>query len=66
MTRVSFQLATAVNIAVKNLVTALLGVEKVVERDVSKNAMGRTSLYKNDAASIVANEQHLGVFFDPG
>lgn len=46
MTRVSFQLATAANIAVKNLVTALLGVEKVVERDVSKNAMGRTSLYK--------------------
>jgi hypothetical protein len=51
---------------VKNLATTLLGVEKVVERDVSKNAMGRTSLYKNDAASIVADEQHLGVFFDPG
>jgi hypothetical protein len=46
VTRVSFQLATAANIAVKNLVTALLGVEKVVERDVSKNAMGRTSLCK--------------------
>jgi|TARA_B110000908_G_scaffold37932_1_gene45620 hypothetical protein len=66
VTRVSFQLATAANIDVKNLATTLLGVEKVVERDVSKNAMGRTSLYKNDAASIVADERHLGVFFDPG